>query len=447
MNPQWLVLREKYPKFVYRSFDYKLQNDQLLLHFNYEIAGLDNFEHELILRDIDESNFDKLDKVALDNLIFHTGLIMSLSYWKLTCSKEFIVEAGSVLKEGLKWFSDLFYKGLGQYFYENNIDFKAKDFINFSFEGKKFLNIAKVRSTKVLVPFSGGKDSTVTLELLRKHFKTGLFLVYPQTSAGYKIAESTKLSLVSVESKIDHKLLSLNEQGFLNGHTPYSSYLMMVSVLAAYVFGYGYVAYSNERSSNENNTSYLGEKINHAYSKSWEYEKLFSSYNKHFLSNVEVFSFLRPLFDVQISRIFSNFTQYYDKIRSCNVGQKEGIWCGKCAKCLSTYILLSPFIQKEIINEMFGKDLFSDVNLTILMDSLIDQDLIKPFECVGTKAELRSALSYFSQKTKANPPQLIQHYDKKYINRSGDRLEVLLKSWNSDNYLSQKFEEILKQYL
>ena len=91
--------------------------------------------------------------------------------------------------------------------------------------------------------------------------------------------------------------------------------------------------------------------------------------------------------------LFSRFTQYHDVFRSCNVGSKEDIWCGHCAKCLFAYIILSPFIAPERLNRIFGKSMLDEVSLRHEFEQLIGEAETKPFECVGTVSEVRQALS------------------------------------------------------
>ena len=90
--------------------------------------------------------------------------------------------------------------------------------------------------------------------------------------------------------------------------------------------------------------------------------------------------------------LFSRFTQYHDVFRSCNVGSKQDIWCGHCAKCLFAYIILSPFIEPTRLNQIFGKSMLDDMSLEHEFRQLLGEEETKPFECVGTVSEVRQAL-------------------------------------------------------
>ena len=100
--------------------------------------------------------------------------------------------------------------------------------------------------------------------------------------AGYKD------KIVYVKRTIDKNLIELNKQGYLNGHTPFSSMLAFLSYLVAYLTGKKYIALSNESSANESNVE--GEKINHQYSKSFEFEQDFRNYaDKYLRSRYSIF--------------------------------------------------------------------------------------------------------------------------------------------------------------
>ena len=57
--------------------------------------------------------------------------------------------------------------------------------------------------------------------------------------------------------------------------------LAFVSYFVAYLLGKKYIALSNENSANESNV--VGEKVNHQYSKSFEFECDFQEYSNKYL--------------------------------------------------------------------------------------------------------------------------------------------------------------------
>ncbi len=167
--------------------------------------------------------------------------------------------------------------------------------------------------------------------------------------------------------------------------------LAFYTLLAACLSGRRYIALSNESSANE--PTVQGSDVNHQYSKSVSFESDFRDYVKRQLSDrLSYYSFLRPLSELQIARLFAGHQAYFPVFRSCNAGSKTDSWCGNCPKCLFAFIILSPFIAPETLNGIFGKNLLADANLLPVLKELCGESEVKPFECVGTREEVCMAL-------------------------------------------------------
>jgi hypothetical protein len=461
-------LREKYPKFIYRKYSYKINKGNLKISFLFEVPPDIEFEPQITIE-----NVTRKDLVILDNLIFHLGLMEIPSYWKATCSPEIEIHTGSLNQEQIEWWKDLIIKGMGQFFYENKIDFRKPNFLKISNlqssdlcqtnRAPTSVKLTELRplSDEILVPVGGGKDSVVTLEILKKAKKNlKCFSLNPTESALkiMKIAGCKKP--IIIRRKIDEKLLELNRQGFLNGHTPFSAYLAFLSVLVATIFGQRYIAFSNERSSNEGNVKYLGKVINHQWSKSFEFEQKFREYSKKYLtSGVEYFSFLRPLYEIQIAKLFSKYPKYFPAFLSCNVAYQtvSGTklptkkWCGNCPKCLFIFATLYPFVEEKRLIKIFGKNLFENKNLLPVMQELMGERKFKPFECVGTKKESLVAF-YFALRSfmrrRVKLPFLLKYFQNKILPKYPNlkrESQKILNSWNKQHNFPKESEKVLKK--
>src|SRR3989344_417359 len=386
------------PKFVYES--YSIEGNTL--KFNYSAclpAGrpLQRFTHTV--------TFENLTGQIDPNLVFQLGLAEMFSYWKLFCSPVIEVRAGRLAMSEVEWWHKLAINGMGQYFYENQIDFTKPDFLKIVASGPQLTSHPSQPTTNsVLLPLGGGKDSIVTYELLQPHFDVRPIIVYPTTPASARIANNP----IVVRRVLDPHMLELTKQGLLTGHIPYSAVLAFIFLIPQYK----YIAVSNERSSEEGNVEYLGHTINHQYSKTLEFETDFNNYIKN--TGVSYFSFIRPLYELQIAKLFSKMPQYFDKFRSCNKNQQQDSWCGHCPKCVSTALLLKPFISKDEITKIIGS-YPSESEMKQLTVS-------KPFECVLTKAEAQAALT-------------------------GENLNTILTSWQNNPNMPPEFAKILKAAL
>ena len=198
--------------------------------------------------------------------------------------------------------------------------------------------------------------------------------VHSAEAAGY-----TGEYLINPIRTLDSRMLELNKQGYLNGHTPFSAMAAFASVITSIVYEKEYICLSNEASANE--STIKGSKVNHQYSKTFEFEEDFKFYMDHYITDkIHYFSLLRPLSELQITYIFSSLKAYHSVFRSCNVGSKDEKWCGKCAKCLFVAIMLSAFISDEEIEHIFGKDILNDPELESLFEQLTGISVNKPLQ-------------------------------------------------------------------
>ncbi len=453
-NIKFFKLRDKHKEFIYDSYKISEDSESINIEYKFEIPNLKVFmpkikilKKGLIVNKIDNN------KEYINNIVFHIGLIELISYWKCVCSPNVIIKCGRINSEQIAWFKKLYFYGLGELFFTNNIKTNINEFMNIICEGEKDYSNVEVNNNNFsfknyIIPIGGGKDSVVTLELLKnKEDNLGLIInPKPVTLECAKIAEIKDDNIIEVRRVIDKELLDLNSKGYINGHTPFSSLLAFISYFVAFLTGREYIALSNESSANESNVD--GEKINHQYSKSYEFEKDFEEYSKKYLKlPIKYFSFLRPLNELQIAMIFSRYEKYHKVFKSCNVGSKGEVWkwCCECPKCLFAYIMLSTFLYKEKIVNIFGKDMFDDESMKETFIELIGKGRNKPFECVGTYEEVNCAISRTIKNIEKNGeklPYLLAFYKKNYEVK--DISEELLKRYNKENNLSEEQEKIIK---
>lgn len=442
-------LRRDHHTFTYKSFSYLIKDNDLVIEFEFLLHPDIVFKPKLVIPQAGAVS-QKLDKPVLNNLIFHLGLIESFSYWKSACAPTIKIQAGSLTSKQQKWWLDLLLKGMGEFFYTNQIDFTLTNFVKLQVKNSKSPNalITTPQNDKYLNLIGGGKDSAVSLEMLKKlNLNQTTLMLNPIKASRDVIKASGVNKSISVKRTIDPLLLNLNKKGYLNGHTPFSAYLAFLSLLLAYLFDFSHIVVANERSSDEENLSYLSQKINHQYSKSFQFEKAFRQYMGKFISpHINYFSLVRPLWEIQISKVFAKYPKYFNSFKSCNKKQEQ--WCCKCPKCLSTFILLFPFLGQKTI-QIFHKDLYKDLSLSSLLKKLTQKDQVKPFECVGAREEIIIGLYLSVSQLDTLPPLL--NYAKNNILNSQLNLEKrskqLLSSWGIDQNLPGSIKKVLKSHI
>lgn len=437
---KFLKLRTKHPVFEYKSYSYTINNGTLQVDYCFNIGESIKFYPKLSIpaRELYNCNNSKL----IDNIVFHIGMVELISYWKTACPPKVRILCGTLNDDQISWWKKLYFNGLGEFFYLNGIDADISTFMDIESSGDDVTKADNVHnSNKVLVPIGGGKDSVVTMEILKNSDFDVLPMIVNPREASIRTIETAGFTIggcAIVNRSLDMRLLELNEQGFLNGHTPFSALLAMVNVLLASLCGIKYIALSNESSANESTVPDTN--INHQYSKSYEFEDDFNYYlSKYITDDILYFSFLRPLNELQIAKLFAGFSQHFEGFRSCNVGSKKDVWCGKCPKCLFTYIILSPFIEKDELLKIFGGNLLDDSELENIYKELSGVADVKPFECVGTSAEVISALKNVKSIELKNSV-LAKNIDSIIADDFGS----LIDNWNSINFLPKEFNDALK---
>ncbi len=443
-------LREKYRTFRYTDYTYSIKDGILHIVYSFVTDGLASFSPEWKI----PVTADYADNAeVLDRLVFSLGMVELISYWKTACPPEVLIECGRLNEVQAAWWKKLYYNGLGEFFYVNKIEADPDDFMEIKCTaGKKGTeqddNTPAALSGDFrgcLVPVGGGKDSAVSLEILRT---TGEDVV-TYTVNGIKAARATieacdyKSGDISAHRTLDGNMLELNRQGYLNGHTPFSAIVAFSSYITALMNGRKYITLSNEASANESTVA--DSEVNHQYSKSYEFEKDFMYYIGTLIKDPPIlyFSLLRPLSELQITCIFSKQKGYHQIFRSCNRGSKTGVWCCDCPKCLFVYIMLSAFISREDVVGIFGEDLLNKGSLNEYFCELAGIRENKPFECVGTRREVVLALNHCLYE---ESPLLIRENRNNIPEDSGFD-KALADEWNGDNNVPDFFEDAVRRML
>lgn len=456
---QYNDLRKQYPVFYYHGYEAEETEQELVIRYQFEIEGLSSFEPTWRFPKPENSGCalaqeGKADAL-LEQMIYSLGLVELVSYWKITCSPRVVVEAGYLDEKQILWWKDLYFNGLGEFFYINHINADAESFMTIETTGNKVVIPAAAGGSRqgsgVMVPIGGGKDSVVTLELLRSAGEKCFGYIINPRGATVHTAEAAKLDashVISAKRTLDKNMLELNKQGFLNGHTPFSAIVAFSSIIAARLYHLDYIALSNESSANESTVQ--GSTVNHQYSKSFKFEMDFHNYETEYLPGSALyFSLLRPLSEFQIAGYFAKCTAYHKIFRSCNAGSKTDSWCAHCPKCMFVYLILSPFLSREEVREIFGVDMLEDETMIPVMEQLVGIQEEKPFECVGSRDEVNTAIILTIEKleqTGEKLPKLLEYYkNTRNYQQFKDAGDNYSSYFDTENLVPEKWLAVVKE--
>lgn len=381
----------KYKQFIFESYDFNATNKTVSLHYSLdgELNFLETFTFDFAYTDYDQAVLDR----ALQALFFMAGV----SYYKTYIPPEIVVKKGQLDAESAQFFSKTWQRGLGEFFYVNGLDPHTP--MTFP-TNTPSIGVVAATGDGPLVGVGGGKDSLVSIEMLRQALPNVSTWALGHRHLLEPLVERIDLPHYRVDRRWDRTLLDLRDQGALNGHIPISAVFACVGTVVAILSGKRDIVISNEQSANEPTLEYNGTPINHQYSKSQEFEQDFQAYLQHtFGDTIRYYSLLRPFSELYIGELFAKigFEKYKDVFSSCNrafIHTSDTIgWCGQCPKCAFVFMILTPFIAREELESLWGgKNLLLDPTLEPLYKQLLGIDGDKPLECIGEIKESRAAM-------------------------------------------------------
>ena len=419
-------MNEKPSSFTFVGYEDDVQQGSVT--FSYEL--LINNERYCFNERLGFRSPSLYDKNSCRSVLESLFLLLGISYWKLYCPRKIVIRPFSLSLEQADFWNTVYTKGLGEFYYQNKIDFRG--LVQFPYSNQSRSTRESTRtSDRSLVLMGGGKDSIVTAELLKKQKKEfSLFTLNP-VPLQQRIAATVDANLVEFRRTLDPQLFHLNKTGsYYNGHVPITAIYSFMGLLASMLYGYGFVVASNERSANYGNVSYLGQEINHQWSKSFEFEELLRDYIRRYItSDVTYFSLLRPIHEVAIVKLFSEYDRYFSLFSSCNrnftisPSSDSTLWCGQCPKCAFVFLLLSAFLPKETVQKIFKKNLFGDASLVGTYKELLGLEGFKPFECVGTPEESLWAFYQVLKRGEYNSDIVVQTLSKA-VSEHGEEIKT-----------------------
>ncbi|QQS43718.1 hypothetical protein IPM65_06300 [Candidatus Roizmanbacteria bacterium] len=387
-------------QFIFEGYTSDIHSSVMSFHYKIRHEGEElRFTENLILPN---REVHSIPETLLHALLQTVHIVLGLSYWKTYCPKEIIIEGYSLTPAQADFWNTVYTKGLGEFYYRNEIDFRG--LVKFPFDENQTQTPQTMKkSNRYLIGVGGGKDSILSAEILKKNqINADGFVV--ETQKSYPLIEtvlsSMKLDAIRIKRIIDPQLFAINKkEGVTNGHIPVSAVYACIGILTAALYGYDGLITSNERSADYGNVEYLGETVNHQWSKSREFETLFQTYIGKFISSDLLYvSLLRPYSEYTIVELFSKYPEYFSSFSSCNRNfniiehENSPRWCGTCPKCAFVFALLSAHISKKELTDLFQTNMYAQADLIPLYKELLGVSGFKPFECVGTPDEVKLAM-------------------------------------------------------
>ena len=320
-------------QFTFEGHEYDAAACRVTLRY-----GLDDGTQfsEIVTFNGGRDNLSTEELEALHRCLRLLHLVVGVSYYKAAVPPEMGFSRGLPSEATAALIKEIYHHGLGEFAYINELDLSDQLDIPAADEapsppGKLQLN------NKIVVPLGGGKDSLVTVELLRQQDIEFSTISVGKAPLIHQVAGAIGGKHIRIDRELSHNLVELNLRGAYNGHVPISAILACILLAGAILYEYDTVVMSNERSASAANVVLdNGFEVNHQYSKSIGFERAFQSLvEAEVLPGFRYFSLLRPYSELAISAEFSKRGKYHRVFSSCNrnfrlSGPNDQRWCRRC---------------------------------------------------------------------------------------------------------------------
>ncbi len=351
-------------------------------------------------------------EAALDLL----HLVAGVSYYKAAVPGEIRVESTSLDTATAAFLDALYLHGLGEFAYHNKLDLRGR--IRFPSAASASVPASALGLPQhTLVPIGGGKDSLVSVEILKAAGESATAVWIGHSPLIDACAAQTGLPLLNIRRELSPLLFEYNKAGAYNGHIPVTAINSAILVVAAILYGFDAIAFSNERSASSATLEYDGQPVNHQWSKGWEFERAFGELvHARVAADLHYYSLLRPLSELAVAERFVRVADYDAVFSSCNrnfriLGPKPADrWCGQCPKCHFVFLALGAFMPKPRLLAIFGRNLLDDETQAPGFDALIEFHDHKPFECVGEGIESRAAFTALAARAEWREDALVARF-------------------------------------
>lgn len=391
MKPSSTRLTETVFEIAKPSFD----ADSGIALFGYRLGGLDFTERLVFPLAGLRAQATRLG--AFERLLDLTAAVLGVSYFKLLAPFMIGLPDLSLAESDLPFLTDIYENGLGEFYARN--DLKRFGQLRFQTGAPSPEPSPAPLPERSLVLIGGGKDSLVSVDLLERAGRDiTLFAVNPKGPI-LTTAERSGHALIGVKRTLDPEMIRLSkEPGYYNGHVPSTAINSMIASLAALLYGFDTIILSNERSASEGNIDFDGREANHQHSKSLGFERLIGeTLARATGGTLGYFSLLRPFSEARIGQLFARTSRYDDVFSSCNTnfrlaGNDGPLWCGKCPKCHFVFLILAPWMSRERLVSIFGRNVLDDPENIPAYRELTGLAGHKPWECVGEILEAAACL-------------------------------------------------------
>ena len=431
---------------------YSIDTARSVISFTYRVefqsGRVRTYTDRLMFPDVSPEMWSTVPPEILEPTLQSLLLMLGINYWSVYPTPNMHIDGFALTREQAEFWDSLYLNGLAEFFYDMKMDFRG--LISFPFDESR---VAPAPAhcgvpSRALLLNGAGKDSILSAEMLRAQNVPFDFFAFAPTPAHTRIGRLVGAKTITVTRRRDARINAVNHFRASSAYPSVSTFTFIATLLAE-VLGYSDIIFSNERSADFGNLTYLGLEVNHQWCKSSAAEKMINDYiHRYITPDIATSSLLRKYSELEIVRQFVQYPQYLRYFTSCNtyfwlprIQQKlmwKSYWCKQCPKCMFLFASFSAFLPKSEMIKIFGADLYADKRLVSYVTRTLGIEGYKPLDCVGEPEEMILAMHYASLgKEYAGDISMTifeQHFPPTYDFAS---IERTVLSKNNDRFLSK----------
>jgi hypothetical protein len=412
---------------------YHVDTAQSTITFTYHVESakgkVTTYTDRLFLEGISSEQWESVPQSILEPTLQALLLMLGINYWTVFPTSALRIEGFTLTREEAHFWDTLYLKGLGEYFYLMQMDFRG--LIAFPYEDAAVapnpspLHRLAGQPERALLLNGAGKDSILSAELLKAANTLFDFFSFAPTRAHEKIAELVGAKTIRVTRRRDPLATLIAGIHRTSSAYPSVSTFTFIATLLAELLGYDSIIFSNERSADIGNLTYLGLEVNHQWCKSTEAEAITNQYIQRFITpSLSTRSLLREFSELEIVRRFVQYSQYFPYVTSCNAYfwlsrleqrlARTPYWCKECPKCMFLFACYAAYLPKKDMIKMFGANLYDRKDRLPLIRRILGTEGFKPLDCVGEPEEMILAMHYAAQRKEYAGEPAIALFEKEF---------------------------------
>jgi hypothetical protein len=352
------------------------------------------------------ARLNAIDAPVREGLLALAAILIGTSYFKAAPVQA--VRCAFALTRQARRVAELAYgPGLGEFYVRNGLSYPPDLIIEAeTAPGVDATLRAAPDHPRAVTAFGGGKDSHVASAIIAEAGgEAERVSVILSDKVGDRLQSMSEVPVTLIQRRIDPRLIEISRSGeALNGHIPITGINSTLLGLHAAATGRDWVVFANERAASEPTMEANGHPVNHQFSKSLAFEDALRAAFAAAGTGFEYFSVLRPVTEIWTAHYLATRAEFALEIfASCNrnfvfagdsalaPGRR---WCGECAKCVYTAVLLAPFLPVARHGEIFQSQPLHDAGNLEFLREIAGLTGAKPWECVGEMREVAATLAH-----------------------------------------------------